>query len=174
MDELLKHYKLHTPDICEHLDTLAELAKDCEHITEMGFRYGASFCAFLKAKPKKLITYDLAIPKTATQELDKFKGDTETVYHEKSTLDVSIEDTDLLFIDTLHTYKQLQKELELHANKSQKYLAFHDTVTYAHRGEDGSQKGLMDAIQEFLRENAAWAIHKHHYNNNGLTILIRK
>ena len=37
---------------------------------------------------------------------------------------------DLIFFDTDHNYEQLSQELKLHANKSRKYLVFHDTMKY--------------------------------------------
>ena len=46
---------------------------------------------------------------------------------------VPMEDTDFMFIDTWHTYKQLAAELELLAPKVRKYLAFHDTVAFANQ-----------------------------------------
>jgi hypothetical protein len=170
---VIEYYKEHTPDICEHLDTLTEYAKKCDHITEFGFRFGASFCALLLGAPKKLITYDIHIPKAAMGLFQDLKPSTEMEFHEKSTLEVEIEETDLLFIDTLHTYEQLRKELEMHGHKTRKYLAFHDTVTFGRKGEDGKTHGLMDAIEEFLDANPHWAVEKHYENNNGLTILKR-
>jgi len=173
IDQTLAEYKQVTPDICEHLDTLTELAKECDHITEMGFRYGASSCAFLKAKPKKLISYDLSIPQECRQLFEELRGDTTVYLIQADTLGIMIEDTDMLFIDTLHTYQQLKRELQLHGNKAQKYLVFHDTVTFGHIGEDKSEKGLMDAVTEFLEQHHHWTMHKHYENNNGLSILKR-
>lgn len=173
LDYLLDQYKNATPDICEHLDTLTQLAKECTHITEMGFRYGASACAMLKAQPKKLISYDLHIPDECRKMFDEVKGDTEVVLVQASTLEVVIEETDMLFIDTLHTYNQLKKELNMHGNKAKKYLVFHDTEAYGTKGEDGSDKGLMDAINEFIKDNNHWILYQHYINNNGLTVLKR-
>lgn len=173
MHDLVEQYKKDTPDICEHLDTLTHYASKCDHVTEMGFRHGASFSALLKGQPKKLITYDLGISKAHADELDRHKGITETVYIEGDTLKVDIEETDLLFIDTLHTYDQLKKELERHAGKVRKYLIFHDTEAYRYKGEDGSPYGLMDVICEYVRDNPAWEIEEHYFNNNGLTVLVK-
>lgn len=164
----------HSDDIREHLPTLTKYADQCEHVTEMGFRIGTSFCALLLAQPRKLITYDIELPAEPVQDLLNVAGDTQCVFHEASTLDVEIEPTDMLFIDTLHTYTQLKKELELHGNKSKKYLMFHDTVTFGKRGEDGKEPGLMDAIAEFCLINPHWHVAKHDLNNNGLLILERK
>lgn len=174
IDQLVEEFRSCTPDICEHLDTLTQLASECEHITEMGFRHGASFSALLKAKPKTAISYDLSIPENCRALIDQVKGDTQVKLIQGDTLEIEIEETDLLFIDTLHTYAQLKKELLRHGNKAKKYLAFHDTVTFGHIGEDGTEKGLMDAIQEYITtHNPRWAAHEHYENNNGLTILKR-
>lgn len=173
IEHFLKHYKQVTPDICEHLDTLTSLSKECEHVTEMGFRHGASFCALLMGKPKKLITYDLVIPKEIIPIFDEIKGETEIHLYADNTLSIEIEPTDLLFIDTLHTYSQLKKELELHGDKAKKYLVFHDTETFGNKGEDGFEKGLKDALDEYMIETGKWKIFKHYPNNNGLTILER-
>ena len=90
------------------------------------------------------------------------------------TRDTVIEETDLLFIDTLHNYVQLKKELELHSSKVKKYLIFHDTTTFESNGESytGEKEiGLWPAIEEFLQQNFNWTIHERFINNNGLTIL---
>ena len=87
-------------------------------------------------------------------------------YHNANTLDLEITPTDLLFIDTDHSYKQLSAELELHGNKSQKYIICHDTTTYGDK--------LVPAIFEFLnKNNGDWIMDKHFKHNNGLTILKR-
>ena len=48
----------------------------------------------------------------------------------KDVLQVKIEPTDMLFIDTWHSQRQLRQELAMHGNVPTKYLAFHDTHTY--------------------------------------------
>jgi hypothetical protein len=47
-----------------------------------------------------------------------------------NTLEVDIDETDMLFIDTLHNGDQLEKELERSASKVKKFIAFHDTTTF--------------------------------------------
>ena len=87
-----------------------------------------------------------------------------------NTLEIEIEPTDLLFIDTLHTYDQLIKELELHGNKSKKFIIIHDTETF---GGNKKKKGLEHAYKEFLTNNENWSLLEHFANNNGLTVLKR-
>ena len=90
------------------------------------------------------------------------------------TREITIEETDMLFIDSLHTYDQLKKELGLHGNKAKKYLVFHDTFTYGLKGEIAGTVGLLPAIIEFIIENPCWFFKIHKINNNGLIVLERK
>ena len=164
-------------DINEHLPTLKKYAEECEHITEMGVRWVVSTYALLMGKPKKLISYDInPIDSVAIQQM--VKGDTDFEFRVANTLDLEIEETDFLFIDTLHNYNQLKGELELHGNKARKYIAFHDTTSFEWIGEsyEGKvdEKGLWPAIEEFLEANSNWELHERFTNNNGLTILKRK
>ena len=164
-------------DINEHLPTLKKYAEECEHITEMGVRWIVSTYALLMGKPKKLISYDInPINSEPIQEMVKEVTDFE--FRVANTLDLEIEETDLLFIDTLHNYNQLKGELKLHGNKARKYIAFHDTTSFEWIGESYNGKvdeiGLWPTIEEFLEANSNWEIHERFTNNNGLTILKRK
>lgn len=166
-------------DINEHCPVLYELAKECDHVTEFGTRWGVSTSALLYAQPKKLICYDVGARGRAVSTLRELAGETEFVFHKASTLEITIDPTDFLFIDTWHAYFQLKKELELHSEKAKKYMAFHDTVKFGRRGDTcrGTRDpggGLMDALDEFLDGNNEWEVQKHYENNNGLMVLRRK
>lgn len=166
-------------DMTDHMPTLRKYASECEHVTEMGVRFVVSTWAFLAGKPKKLVCYDITPPNTfdSTIDLDdiadaaKLNG-TEFVFNLESTLTATIEETDLLFIDTLHNYEQLIYELTHHGNKARKYIIMHDTVTFAEIGET-SPNGLKRAITEFLEVNSHWKEKEVFTNCNGLTILER-
>jgi hypothetical protein len=103
---------------------------------------------------------------------------TDFTFETADTRNLTIEETDLLFIDTWHVYDQLKVELELHADKARKYIIFHDTTSFEYIGEtitgDTIYMGLWPAIEEFLEENSQWELHERYTNNNGLTILKRK
>lgn len=177
LDQYVKTLKIPAPntaDICEHLDTLTKYASECNHVTEMGFRTGTSFAALLLAQPETLITYDLYVPAFFKKTLESLKGKTHVEFYEASSLNIDIAETDLLFIDTLHTYDQLKAELSLHASKAKKYIALHDTVTFGRKGEDHGDKGLLNAVEEFLEANPEWSFCEHFTNNNGLTVLKRE
>lgn len=164
-------------DIHEHLPVLYELAKECNHITEMGVRTGVSTRAFLRVNAR-LISYDIEADQNVVSLVDAArKVGKDATFIEADVLKIDIEETDLLFIDTWHTYEQLKQELALHGNKSRKYLAFHDTNTFGLKNEGGeaygTSQGLLPAIIEFLMVNPHWRFKKFLTNNNGLTVLER-
>jgi hypothetical protein len=162
-------------DINENISILYDLAKTCKHITEMGVRTGVSTRAFLYTSFEKLVSYDILFNK----EVDLLFKHARSIgkdasYINADVLKIEIEETDLLFIDTYHTYDQLKKELMLHGNKSKKYIIFHDTYTFGLVGENKKdQKGLISAIIEFTIDNPQWKFKIYKTNNNGLTVLER-
>jgi len=160
-------------DIYQHLPTLRDLASQVDTVTEFGTRHGVSTVALLAGQPKKLTCYDIDPKWEDWDALKLIQGHTDLTFHVENTLEANIEPTDLLFIDTLHTYGQLAKELKLHSKKVSKYIALHDTETFKMIGEDPSKKGLWFAVIEFLAEGS-FDIKNHYPNNNGLTVLQRK
>lgn len=165
-------------DINQHLPTLRALAMECDSITEFGVRSGESTRAFL-VTGKKLRSYDIYKYGTVIElfsHAQELGHDVE--YISAHVLYLDIENTDMLFIDTLHCYPQLRDELLLHAGKVNKYIALHDTVTYGHRDEVELHRyekiGLIPAVEEFLEQNSDWHIKHHYENNNGLMVLERK
>lgn len=187
------HFTEVKSDINEHLPTLRDLAKECEHVTEMGVRDVVSTWAFLlglanNSKKKKVLrSYDIHKSVNIDLALNEAKANNiDMTFTEVDVLKTEIEETDLLFIDTLHTYTQLKNELKLHASKAKKYIVFHDIVTYGRKPEPASwqtpeimknyvqnDKGILFAIEEFLKENFEWDIKAVYENNNGLLVLFK-
>ncbi len=181
----------------EHLPTFKSLTEECEHVTEMGVRDVNGTFGFLMGHPKKMISIDLFHPKTfgAQSSLDDAirvsqEEGIDYSFIEADSLKVEIEQTDLLFLDTFHSYFHLIGELRKHSSKVNKYILMHDTVSFGthnqnwfeaadERNDDinklmSGKQGLVAAYQEFLEENNEWELFKHYENNNGLTILKRK
>ena len=161
--------KSKTRYIREHLEILRAFAKSCNHITEMGVDGVNSTWAFLVTKPKRLVSIDMRNTKAPeilelAAKLAEENG-IEFEFIESNTLEIEIEKTDMLFIDTDHSYKQLSTELKLHAPKVRKYIAMHDTSAFI---------GLLSAIQDFMDEsNNEWQIIYETYKSCGLTIIER-
>lgn len=182
-------------DINEHLPTLRRYASECDHITEMGVRWVVSTYAFAIAKPKNFISIDIRHPgedewdsvwKSGQRliEIEEYCKENNVNYKFVlgDTRKLEIEETDLLFIDTLHEYEQIKIELELHSNKAKKYIICHDTEFFKFKNETApevtgqSEKdniGIWPAIVQFLDSNPNWKIHEVFTNCNGLTVLKR-
>jgi hypothetical protein len=190
MEKILQKYYEHKnnpSDINEHLETLYNLGRECSHITEMGVRWVSSTWPLIYSNPKKMISYDIVTAPNINEVLELCNEySINYSFEQRDVLQIVIEPTELLFIDTLHTYNQLRKELEIHSNKVSKYIVLHDTEHFGRVDEEiyghanGSIKtmytirqGLMTAIEDFLLSDIGrnWKIEKIYENNNGLTIL---
>jgi len=193
MEKILAKYNLHkstSSDINEHLETLYNLGKECSHITEMGVRWVSSTWPLVYSNPQKMISYDIVTNPNIGEVINLCNEySINYSFEEKDVLQLEIEPTELLFIDTLHTYNQLIKELELHSNKASKYIVLHDTehfgrideVIYNHasalvKSDPGIKQGLMTAVEDFLLTELgqSWELYKVYENNNGLTVLKNK
>ena len=155
-------------DINEHLAVMHKYADECNHITEFGVRTGVSTWAWLASRAKIIRCFDI---ENINHNLELHYASAKDTRKDFTFTCVStiadkleIEPTDLLFIDTDHTYDQCSKELKMHAHKVKKYLIFHDTTLCP---------DLTKAINEFLEFNKDWKIKEVFTNNNGLTILER-
>jgi len=184
-------------DINEHLTTLYNYAKDCESIIECGVRgcissWALAYGLIDNNKDKKNILLNDIEP----CNIDDFLNITQNTpldvsYYWCSDLDLEVnESVDMTFIDTLHVYGQLKRELEKFSKVTNKYIIMHDTIVDGIYGEcirhnwnaselslktgfpiEEINKGLQPAIDEFLRNNSDWFLDKKYINNNGLTIL---
>jgi len=174
--------KCNTPsDIHEHLPVLKKYAEECEIVLEMGVRSIVSTWAFLSAKPKKLISLDIIHPKdyinhdpggcnlNLVEKLSEENG-IDFKFILGDSLKTNPIECDLLFIDTLHDYDQLKKELNIHSSLCKKYIILHDTTHFADKGETKGKEGIWRAVEEFI-DNKEWVINERLTNNNGLTIL---
>lgn len=156
-------------DIIEHLPILAKLSEECDHITEMGVRNCVSTWAFVEglAKTKgKLVSIDINYPPMENlKAVEKTCKDLGVKFEFRlgDTTKMVIEETDLLFIDTDHTFEHLSQELSMHSNKANKYIIFHDTE---------SCKELWKALGVLL-VSGYWKAKAHYQNCNGLTVLER-
>lgn len=182
IDIYYNHYHTISGDINEHFPTLKRYAEECDIIYELGTRAIVSTWALLAGNPKKLVTVDIVPPEEYGGSLKMVSDACETVGIDFSfilgnSLEIEIEEADLLFIDTIHTYDQLSRELKRHSDKVKKYIILHDTETekdFTLKQGGIIEGGLGKAIEEFLKDNPAWSICEVFTNNEGLTILKRK
>ncbi len=154
-------------DIWVHLPSLRWLAGKHDRVTEFGVRDGASTIALLSGNPV-LESYD--VNRSQNHELIASVAPY-WCFHQESTLTADIAETDLLFIDTLHTYDQLSAELERHADKVTNTIALHD-VHVTEEGPENDADGMKRAVQEFV-EKGGWEIVFDTPWCNGFTVLCR-
>ena len=169
LEELYERAERNSSDINEHAPKLRELAELCQHVTEFGHRHAVSSVALLVGQPKRFITYDMQEDHTV-KSLSAVAGDTEFEFRVGDSLEVDIEKTDLLFIDTYHNANRLYAELDRHADNVSRFIALHDTAIYGELGDDGGA-GLLPAMRRFMAEKSEWTVIYHAINNNGFTVL---
>jgi hypothetical protein len=195
-------YAKDTPSNCnEHIETLAEYAEKCTSIVEFGVKEMITTWGFLKGlrfnkkKKRNLVCVDMA---EKPPHFDKVK---ELAAKNKIAMEfvhgrseqVTIPKVDMISIDTEHHYAQLFRELEQHQAQVRKYIVILNTVVDGKYGEvvrmcyhfemDNFKelgyeqrdvcRGLLPAIQDFLKAHPEWKEVKFAPNNNGLTILAR-
>ena len=152
-----KLYKLqsiaHKPEYMLVHDEIKTRLADCNSYTEFGVNQGTTLATALLQNPDIVRAYDINLHRyvKVSSLFDQYAKGHNIDYSitECNTLECSIEPVDLLYIDTLHYHDHLVKELALHGNKAKKYIIFHDTF---------AQKGLKQAVQEFVQQNSEWSI----------------
>ena len=164
--------------IAKYMYILREYASKCNHITELGINQCNSTWAFLVTKPTNLVSIDIDLHNRPTKRLLSYYGtniwlkNAERLAKEKNinfqaieadTSKIEIDPTDLLFIDTEHTYECLSTELKLHAQSVRKYIILHDITLFAHQ--------LVPAVNEFLATNTNWRVELLLTDSPGLLVL---
>ncbi len=185
-------------DIGEHMPLLKKLAAECPTVTEIGLGLVISTWGILEglaenpAPTRSYIGIDIAIPNADSLNLARRLAEAQGIsftFRHGNDLTLDIEPTDLLFIDSMHTYCHLSYELDTFSPKVRKYIAMHDTsepwgnrddAEYCgNRSEypphyDRGKRGLWPAVSDFLRRNHEWTLLERHHNCHGFTILQRK
>lgn len=151
-------------DIDQHLITLAWYGSQCESIVEFGVRTGISTVAWLISAPYNLDCYDLEKHPEVDDLSEMAVEWTIFRFHQENTLECTIPECDLLFIDTLHTYDQLKQELARHADKAKKWIILHDTETFP---------DMTRAAVEWEAANPHWKLKQHFQHQHGLTVYER-
>ena len=160
-----------------HLPKLREIAGQCGHVTEFGNWTGTSLCALLMGlldspeARRKLVAVDINpdYQAAARKRVETFWSEgVEVEYRVGSTLEVDIEETDFLFIDSWHCYGQLRDELARHSARVRRYIFGHDWAAFGFTGEDLKSPGLVAAVEEFLADHPEWEMCYETDVNNGL------
>jgi len=187
-------------DINEHLEVLSVLAETCTSILELGTRLGTSTFSFIhglseqKSENKKFIYCVDPVLSPNANMLAKIANiaNVQICFYPHLSLTFELAgNVDMLFIDSMHCYGVLKKELNRFHKQVNKFIVMHDTFVDAVESElvrtkqpvepisealkipkSELEEGLQRAINEFLTENSdSWQLYEKYENNNGLTIL---
>ena len=185
-------------DINEHLPILKKLATECSTVTEIGLRDMVSTAALLQglsenvSPARSYLGIDIVSPPITTLYLNKALAKSnhiQFVFWQENDMNVDIPITELLFIDSLHTYCHLSYELEKFSPYVTKYIAMHDTSDpwgglddSEYRGDyseypqsfDRQKRGLWIAVEDFLVRHPEWMLCERRLNNHGFTVLKRR
>jgi hypothetical protein len=159
------HNKEHGKDYCKVHDEIASLVSGKRYI-ELGVNQGATLAAALLGGAKSVRAYDININRFDPQRklFEDFAKDQEIdfVCKKASSLDHSIvEECDILYIDTLHVWKQLSKEIQLWW-KSAEIIICHDT---------NAKPDLRAGIDKTIKMNPYLTLIEHNKDNVGYSVI---
>lgn len=174
LEELYFSYMSEVDHSSWYLTELMSLAESCDTITEIGMFQGHSISAFLRTQPKKVTGYEIDMGYIRRDVFQRLcpKG-TELEFIRANSLAIpAVEECDLLFIDSVHTYEHVKQELDIHGNSAQKYIVVHDT-NYPPDHKNPKKK-VRDAVNEFVDLNSnVWYHFKELTDMSGMMILSR-
>lgn len=167
--------------ICGHLDTLRDLASECDVVVEFGIRSASSSSALVLGCKGTVYSYDIERIDQWHQPLKAAAGDKWVVTYCRSE-EADIPECDMLFHDTFHNYEQVKAEIRAHAHKVRKYYVFHDSVKNAISGGENHTRGNFNpnlagfrlAVDELMIEDPSWFIKAHYPHDDGLLVLERR
>jgi hypothetical protein len=192
-------YEIHCSmdsDLKDHLNEIKNLAKECASVVEIS-RSSFSIWGILEGlsesvnSPKSYLGVDPDYPlRGALDQIGKMAEEVGISFEfwQVNSLKMHIPVTDMLFIDSLHTYCHLTYELETFSPRVNKYIVIHDTSwpwgnadEAAYSGDyseypenyDRKERGLWPAVEDFLSRHFEWSLMHRRMNCHGLTILIR-
>lgn len=196
--ELYEYQAANPSDINEHLAKLRKLAGDSSSVVEIGTRNMISTWGIIQGlsensfSTKSYLGIDLQEPPLEILFLIKGLANENAItfgFQQANDMHIDIPNTDMLFIDSLHTYAHLTYELNRFASKVNKYIAMHDTSSpwgeeddieydgdYSEypEGIDRTKRGLWSAVEDFLVGHSDWILLERYFNNHGFTVLQRR
>jgi len=177
INNMFNHLSGAPTDMKAHMPRILFYAAQAARIVEFGVWDCTSTWGLLAGKPKWMRSYDIVrLPNVDDVERITKDSGIDFKFIKQSTLEAEIEECDLLFVDSYHSYDQVKAELARHACRVKKWIMFHDTTTFGDHdqspaGGHGAGRGLWLAIAEFLSASPAWKLIARHTDCNGLTII---
>lgn len=155
----------------EYHSVIKNLMEECDSFTEFGMCQGPSIAAAMLTNPKKVRGYDVTFkwfgPAKSFFESYAKEHNIDFVAFETDTAKCkTIDETDMLHIDSKHTYKHATAELKRHAPQVRKYILLHDTT---------QRPEVYKAVQDYIKNvDNSWKIIKRSEVGVGYTIMKRE
>jgi hypothetical protein len=167
-EEYNKRSENYIYDVTDHMDKLRTYASQCSHVTELGIGNVGSTFAFIAGLPANVVSYD-ASP-MEIKEVDRVEladlalaNNVTFTFVEEDPMDVTIANTDLLFIHDATDASRLSQELSLHGNKASKFII---VPLFSVDNES-----FLTAIDNFVSANPSWEIAESIQQWCGLVVL---
>lgn len=186
LDELAEWVSKNKRDLDEHVGMLRRWAEKCDHVTEFTKRRESTI-ALLAGRPATLVSYQteedeltpLAYAYAINDKEARAEGGGRVVENIKHLLRVNplaenvepIEETDLLYIDSVHSAEQLWQELTKHGGRVRRAFILRGTATFGEKAEGTNGLGLNHAIRKWLEEHPEWFVAYYAPNQYGMTVL---
>jgi len=158
----------------EH-DIIKEITSlpDVQVVAECGVFQGWSTALLMCCDIKKLNSYEIDFQHIAPLILTlmKVKGAVDWTLTAHNTISEPIQPADFTFLDTVHTYEHVNRELEIQAPMTKRFIAIHD----ANYPKEASPKKVRDAAYEYAQKsNGVWQITLDDDTDTGIVLLERK
>lgn len=168
-------------DIYLHLPALYGYAVDSSKVVEIGLGTTSNAIrAFLKGC-KDVTSIDIDPMPNVVKDVQEYADHLGCKWEfiVGDSIQTDIPECDLLFIDGKHSYYTVIKELFKHHTKVNKFIGFHDVISYASRNESPEEtgnnfiEGIVPAIFMFLEQHPEWKVDYYSPYCNGLLILAK-
>ena len=155
------------PSLPGYHQQIRDIIKKSESYTEFGVYQGHTLAVALLTNTKKIRAYDIDLSLFSDKQhlFDNHAKENKIDFkiYKRNTARGCIEETDVLNIDSLHTYTHCMKELNHHGHRVKKYIIFHDTNT----------ESLFNAVSNFMARND-WELVTRNTLGVGYTLIKRK
>ena len=153
----------------EYIRRLHFFLKDCDSYRELGTNQGgsASVAILENLNYYELIDKSFKNFSVVKEHFIEYANNNNInlCFYEQSSLEVATEiKTDFLLVDSVHRYKHVTKEIELYESLTNKYIMFHDTVSYLEVG---------NAVLDFLKNTKNWKLVEEQTVTPGYIVLKR-
>lgn len=136
-----------------YTDILVEYANKPEvnHVVECGVFQGCSTAAFMTTNIEVLDSYDIDLSLVHRPMFNRIKENIEWTLERKNSLTDLVPECDLLFLDTMHTYEHVIKEINKQGGQARHFIVVHDTNYPPPR--KNPTKLVRDAVEEYAEAN---------------------